>query len=82
LETPDLLLGDDRLLKFGRGGPGFFDAKAQDVLVQKVRELAQKAGRKVRESLGRGTGLRWRAGFAWIILSSRLAPSNVAGRIV
>ena len=31
------------------GGPGFFDAKAQDVLVQKVRELARKAGRKVPE---------------------------------
>ena len=29
------------------GGVGFFDSKAQDVLVQKVRELAQKAGRKV-----------------------------------
>jgi hypothetical protein len=31
------------------GGAGFFDPKAQDVLVQKVRELAQKAGRKVPE---------------------------------
>jgi neutral ceramidase len=29
------------------GAPGFFDPKAQDVLVHKVRELAQKAGRKV-----------------------------------
>jgi neutral ceramidase len=29
------------------GGAGFFDPKAQDVLVQKVRELAQKAGRKL-----------------------------------
>jgi hypothetical protein len=29
------------------GGAGFFDPKAQDVLVQKVRELARKAGRKL-----------------------------------
>jgi neutral ceramidase len=29
------------------GGAGYFDAKAQDVLVQKVRELAQKAGRNL-----------------------------------
>jgi neutral ceramidase len=29
------------------GGAGFFDPKAQDLLVQKVRELAQKAGRKL-----------------------------------
>jgi hypothetical protein len=29
------------------GGPGFFDSKAQDVLVQKVRAVAQKAGRKL-----------------------------------
>lgn len=29
------------------GGAGFFDAKAQDVLVQKVTELARKAGRTV-----------------------------------
>lgn len=29
------------------GGIGLFDAKAQDVLVEKVRELAQKAGRKL-----------------------------------
>jgi neutral ceramidase len=29
------------------GGVGFFDAKAQDVLVHKVRELARKAGRKL-----------------------------------
>ena len=29
------------------GGIGLFDDKAQDVLVEKVRELAQKAGRKV-----------------------------------
>lgn len=28
------------------GGIGLFDAKAQDVLVEKVRELAKKAGRK------------------------------------
>jgi hypothetical protein len=27
------------------GGSGLFDAKAQDVLVSKVRELAGKAGR-------------------------------------
>jgi neutral ceramidase len=31
------------------GGAGFFDPKAQDVLVQKVRELALKAGRKLPE---------------------------------
>jgi len=31
------------------GGAGFFDAKAQDVLVQKVRDLAKKVGRKVPE---------------------------------
>jgi neutral ceramidase len=31
------------------GGVGFFDPKAQDVLVHKVRELAQKVGRKVAE---------------------------------
>ncbi len=31
------------------GGPGFFDPKAQDVLVHKARELAQKVGRKVPE---------------------------------
>jgi hypothetical protein len=31
------------------GGAGFFDPKAQDVLVQKVRDLAQKTGRKVAE---------------------------------
>jgi hypothetical protein len=31
------------------GGAGFFDPKAQDVLVQKVRELAQQAGRKLPE---------------------------------
>jgi hypothetical protein len=29
------------------GGVGFFDPKAQDVLVEKVRELARKAGRKL-----------------------------------
>jgi hypothetical protein len=29
------------------GGAGFFDPKAQNVLVQKVREVAVKAGRKV-----------------------------------
>jgi hypothetical protein len=29
------------------GGIGLFDAKAQDVLVEKVRELAKKAGRKL-----------------------------------
>jgi ABC-type amino acid transport substrate-binding protein len=29
------------------GGAGFFDPKAQDDLVQKVREVAQKAGRKL-----------------------------------
>jgi hypothetical protein len=29
------------------GGVGFFDAKAQDVVVQKVRELARKVGRKL-----------------------------------
>jgi neutral ceramidase len=29
------------------GGAGFFDPKAEEVLVQKVRELARKAGRKV-----------------------------------
>jgi hypothetical protein len=29
------------------GGLGFFDAKAQDVLVEKVRELAQRAGRRL-----------------------------------
>jgi hypothetical protein len=29
------------------GGLGFFDAKAQGVLVVKVRELAAKAGRKL-----------------------------------
>jgi neutral ceramidase len=29
------------------GGAGFFDAKAQDVVVQKVRELAGNAGRKL-----------------------------------
>lgn len=29
------------------GGVGYFDAKAQDVLVEKVRELAKKAGRKL-----------------------------------
>jgi hypothetical protein len=28
------------------GGIGFFDAKAQDVLVEKVRELAKSAGRE------------------------------------
>jgi len=27
------------------GGLGFFDAKAQDVVVEKVRELAKKVGR-------------------------------------
>ncbi|MBO0700803.1 MAG: neutral/alkaline non-lysosomal ceramidase N-terminal domain-containing protein, partial [Zavarzinella sp.] len=31
------------------GTPGFFDAKAEDVLVRAVRELARKAGRKVPE---------------------------------
>jgi hypothetical protein len=29
------------------GGAGFFDARAEEVLVQKVRELARKAGRKL-----------------------------------
>jgi hypothetical protein len=29
------------------GGAGFFDPKAQDILVRKVREVAQKAGRKL-----------------------------------
>jgi hypothetical protein len=29
------------------GGPGFFDAKAQDVVVRAVRDLARTAGRKV-----------------------------------
>jgi hypothetical protein len=29
------------------GGPGFFDAKAETVVVQNVRELARKAGRKL-----------------------------------
>jgi neutral ceramidase len=29
------------------GGIGYFDAKAQDVLVEKIRELAAKAGRKL-----------------------------------
>jgi hypothetical protein len=29
------------------GGVGYFDARAQDVLVEKVRELAKKAGRKL-----------------------------------
>jgi neutral ceramidase len=29
------------------GGAGFFDAKAEEVLVRKVRELAKEAGRKV-----------------------------------
>src|SRR5205807_10439921 len=31
------------------GGPGFFDAKAEEVVVRTVRELAAKAGRKVPE---------------------------------
>jgi neutral ceramidase len=31
------------------GGPGFFDPRAEEVLVRAVRELAQKAGRKVPE---------------------------------
>jgi hypothetical protein len=31
------------------GGPGFFDAKAEEVLVRAVRELAKKAGRKLPE---------------------------------
>jgi hypothetical protein len=31
------------------GGPGFFDAKAEQVVVQRVRELAKQAGRKVPE---------------------------------
>ena len=31
------------------GTPGFFDAKAEDVLVGAVRDLARKAGRKVPE---------------------------------
>ncbi len=31
------------------GGPGFFDAKAEEVVVRKVRELAKQAGRKVPE---------------------------------
>jgi hypothetical protein len=31
------------------GGAGFFDARAEDVLVRKVRELARKAGRKLPE---------------------------------
>jgi len=31
------------------GGPGFFDAKAEEVVVRAVRELATKAGRKVPE---------------------------------
>lgn len=30
----------------GHGGPGFFSPKAQDAVVEKVRELAAKAGRK------------------------------------
>jgi hypothetical protein len=29
------------------GGAGFFDAKAEEVLVRKVRELAKEVGRKV-----------------------------------
>jgi hypothetical protein len=32
------------------GGPGFFDTKAQDVLVHKVRELAGKAGRALAQA--------------------------------
>jgi hypothetical protein len=31
------------------GGVGLFDPKAQDVVVQTVRELARKVGRKVAE---------------------------------
>jgi hypothetical protein len=31
------------------GGPGLFDAKAEEVVVQKVRELAKQAGRKLPE---------------------------------
>ena len=31
------------------GGPGLFDAKAEEVVVQTVRELAKEAGRKVPE---------------------------------
>ena len=31
------------------GGAGFFDAKAEDVVVQTVRALAKKAGRKLPE---------------------------------
>jgi hypothetical protein len=31
------------------GGPGFFDPKAEEVLVRAVRELARKAGRKLPE---------------------------------
>jgi len=29
------------------GGAGFFDPRAEGVVVQKVRELARKAGRKL-----------------------------------
>jgi hypothetical protein len=29
------------------GGSGFFDAKAEEVVIRKVRELAGKAGRKL-----------------------------------
>jgi len=31
------------------GGPGFFDPKAEEVVVRSVQELARKAGRKVPE---------------------------------
>ena len=43
------------------GGPGFFDPKAEEVLVRAVRELARKAGRKLpdqtsdRRTAARGT---------------------------
>jgi hypothetical protein len=32
------------------GGPGFFDAKAEEVVVRAVRDLASKAGRKLPEA--------------------------------
>jgi hypothetical protein len=36
------------------GGAGFFDARAEKVLVEKVRELAGKVGRKVPEGAAKG----------------------------
>lgn len=35
------------------GGAGFFDPKAPDVVVQKVRELAQRVGRKLPDERAR-----------------------------